>query len=60
VPVRGADYFNLAVTADMLGDLPKIAHVEPLPARRAFHVVVSLGPSDAVDVLTRFRHLQRL
>ena len=41
-------------------DLPQIAHVEPLPARREFHVVVGLCPSDAVDVPTRFRHLQRL
>jgi hypothetical protein len=44
---------------DVFDDLPEIVHVEPLPARRAFHVAVSLGPSDAVDVLTRFRHLQR-
>ena len=45
---------------DMLCDLTEIAHVEPLPARRAFHVVVGLGPSDAVDVPTRFRDLQPL
>ena len=53
-----SDTSILAVVVDMLGDLPKIAHIQPLPARRAFHVVVGLGPSDAVDVLTRFR--QRL
>jgi len=40
--------------------LRRIAHVEPLPACWAFHVVVGLCPSDAVDVLTRFRPLQRL
>ncbi len=45
---------------DMLCVLTEIAHIEPLPARRAFHVVVGLCPSDAVDVPTRFRHLQRL
>jgi hypothetical protein len=43
---------------DVLCELTEIEHVEPLPARRSFHVVVGLGPSDAVDVLTRFR--QRL
>ena len=55
-----SDTSILAVVVDMLGDLPKIAHIQPLPARRAFHVVVGLCPSDAVDVPTRLRHLQRL
>src|SRR5207247_9650589 len=41
------------------GNSRSVAHVEPLPARRALHVAVGLGPSDAVDVLTRCRHLQR-
>jgi hypothetical protein len=36
------------------------AHVEPPAAAEAFHVMIGLGPSDAVGVLTRFRHLQRL
>ena len=52
---RNFRYFNLAVVVDVLCDLTEIAHVETLPARRAFHVVVGLGPS-----LTRFRHLRRL
>ena len=57
---RNFRYFNLVVVVDMLGVLPKIAHIHPLPARRAFHVVVGLYPSDAVDVPIRFRHLRRL
>ena len=28
---------------DVFDDLPEIAHVEPLPARWAFHAVVGLG-----------------
>jgi hypothetical protein len=57
---RSFGYFYLAVVVDVLCDLTEIAHVEPLPARRSFHVVVGLCPSYAVDVPTQFRHLQRL
>jgi hypothetical protein len=54
------DELDLTGIVDMFEHLTQIAHVEPLPACWAFHVVVGLCPSDAVDVLTRFRPLQRL
>jgi hypothetical protein len=41
---------------DVLKDLAQIAHIEPLAAFGAFHVMVGLGLSDAVRVDTRFRH----
>jgi len=57
---RNFRYFNLAVVVDMLGDLTEIAHVEPLPATGTFHLMIGFGFGDAVSVLARFRHPERL
>jgi hypothetical protein len=37
-----------AFAVDVLHQLPKIPHIEPLPASWTFHVMIGLGLSDAV------------
>jgi hypothetical protein len=46
--------FNLT-TVDVRQHVPKIAHVEPLPAPGAFHVMVGLSRGDTVRVDAGFR-----
>jgi hypothetical protein len=45
---------------DVRQHLLKVAHVKPLSPAGALHEMIGLCPSDAVSVLTRVRHLQRL
>jgi hypothetical protein len=44
---------------NMLHNLVHVAHVEPLPAARAFHVMFGLVPGDAIGVSTGFHHRSR-
>jgi hypothetical protein len=50
------DNFNFRIV-HVLEYLPKITHVEPFAAARAFHKVIGFGLSDAVGIHARFCHL---
>jgi hypothetical protein len=47
----GLFYFDLKIPiVDMIGNLFQVAHIEPLSAAGAFHVVVGLSLRDSVNV----------